>query len=99
MTPSDVAALTVSILAGLTAVISALTALLQAYRTRTDLAVVKAQVNGRLDQLLREREERLRAEAALHMAAIHAAKLAGPPTVDRPEPIIREITPDEPKGE
>lgn len=100
MTPSDVAALTLSILAGLAAVISALVALVTAFRNGAAISSVSRDINGRVDQLLAEREERVR--LALQLDAQERVKhnLPPPPAVGRGEPTIRRF-PDEPqnKGE
>jgi hypothetical protein len=99
MTPADVATLTVSILAGLSALVASLAALLQAFRLQSGQASIKNDLNGRLDQLLAEREERVRLAYQLDAQQRHGAAPLGRPDVSRPNPIIRHFPPDAPTEE
>jgi len=74
--PADVAALTLSILAGLTALLSALAALLAAMRTHWSIESMGKALNGRLDQLLAEREARVRAEQAARLEQLRVQDLS-----------------------
>ena len=98
MTPADVAALTLAILAGLSAFVAALAALVQAYRVAREIGHARRDVNGRLDQLLAELEDRVRAEERLRALTGPLEHLPGEGYPVRPDPIIREIPPDQPKG-
>ena len=98
MNPSDVAALVLAILAGLSAFVSALVALLQVQKIARDVGEVKNQLNGRLDQLMAEREQRVRTETAAALERERVAALlrgAGP---GRADPVIREVPPEDQGG-
>jgi len=99
MSSAELAALVTAILAGVAAVIAALAALVQAIRVQTQVMEVRRDVNGRLDQLLAEREERVKLAYQLDWQQRHQDPLLPRPAVGRADPIIRQIRPDEPKGE
>jgi hypothetical protein len=97
MTASDVGALVVAVLAALSALVATLTALLQAYKVAVDLKDVKHQLNSRLDELIKEREDRIRNEFLLEAARSQAGPLPPPPAVGRADPIIRRVGPNDPE--
>ena len=95
MTAADVAALVLSILAGLAAVISALTAMIAAIRTGHDVSVLGKALNGRLDMLLTAREARIRAETSAQLERERVQDLASFGAPLRTTPLLKRISPDE----
>lgn len=99
MTPSELTALVGVVLSGIAAIIAAAAVVVQAFRVRSDIGDVKRDVNGRLDELLREREERVRLAMKLEVQERSQQALPPPPALGRGEPIIRHEWPESPKPE
>ena len=72
---------------------------MQALRIHGSVETLSRGLNGRLDALLAEREQRVRAEAAAEVERLRLAALVRGHEPARPEAIIHEIHHDPLKGE
>lgn len=94
MSSGEIAALVTAILSGVAAVIAALAALVQAFRVQGAVGNVQRDINGRMDELLREREERVRMAYQLDAQRYPGQPLPSPPATGRGEPLIRPMRPE-----
>ena len=85
--------------AGIAAVLAALAALITALKARQDIRDVGQQINGRIDQLLDERERRVRAEHAAQLERERLSSIQPLARTARPLPHVEQRPPNEPHQE
>jgi hypothetical protein len=76
---------------GLPAIILAVATLVEVIRSRASIQDIGRAMNGRLDRLLVETEQRVRAEALAEVERLRAHAAAGLVAATRPEPIVRRM--------
>ncbi len=96
MDANAIVALILGVLTAIPSILLAVATLIQVLRTQHQVTELSRGLNGRLDQLLVEREQRVRAEHLAIAERERLAGLAGLVQSSRPDPIMRQIPPDRP---